>query len=223
MRLVPKPIVKRIQFYENHVQPFAENAGAIGSSPEAVARFAQLVQAARQAYAEQRQAMQIARAATLKLNELARKMNIVGQGIVQGVRSTARSTGDNSVFALANLPTPNRKSPLAAPGTPINLRTKLDAVGNLTLTWDCPNPRDIGGTTYNIWREVGNAGREMVAITARRRFTDSAIPRGVTQIIYHIQAARSTGKGEEARFTVNFGSNQDSPKQRTRQTLFVAA
>jgi hypothetical protein len=223
MRLVPKRIVEKIVFFETHVEPFTRHAEAIGSTPESAAEFAALVTATRAAFDEQQRAMQAARAATLKLNDLARRTQRHGQAIVARARAAAQSRGDVGVLTLAQLPMQKKKSPLPAPGVPTRLRTTLDAVGNLTLSWACRNPRDTGGTMYTIWREIAGMPREKVAIVGKRRFTDTTIPRGVTRLTYFIRPDRSTGPGETASFDVSFGTNEISPEPRTWKSLFVAA
>lgn len=223
MRLVPKQIAKKIQFYENHVEPFTQHAEAIGATPEVVAEFTSLVESTRQAYNEQQAAILAARTATQRLNQLAKRMQLFGQAIIDTARNTADRDFNPSVLILAQIPSRKRKSTIDPPGTPSNLRTSIDGAGNLTLIWDCRNPQGSRSTMYKIYRASKGEPKRMLASVGKRKFVDDSIPAGTTELMYYIEPYRSTGTGETGIFVVKFGSNRTSPTYRTRQQMFAAA
>ena len=54
-------------------------------------------------------------------------------------------------------------------------------------------------------RKVGEGAFEYLGGAGEKKWTDSTLPAGATQITYQIQAVRSTAVGPWAQFNVNFG------------------
>jgi hypothetical protein len=96
-------------------------------------------------------------------------------------------------------------SPLPAPGKPFSLKTMLDGDGSLIVTWKCDNPRGSRGTTYEIWRQVNGGPREFIRTVGTKRYRDAGLPVGVTGLVYHIRAVRSTKVGAWSLFPVSIG------------------
>jgi hypothetical protein len=205
MRLIPKDKVGKIQFCIGHLPAWAEHADQIGVAPEDVALLAGSTEEARLAYAEQQQAQQAAQAATLKLTIALEKMQTQASAILAMVRGKAAGAGPG-VYSLAEIPAPEKPSPIAAPGTPTGFTVSLDAIGAVTLTWKCKNPRGSTGTTYHIWRQIDNGQFVYMGICGTKRYVDQTFPRGTASVTYQIQAMRSTTKGPIALFPVNFGT-----------------
>ena len=129
----------------------------------------------------------------------------MGAGIIRQVHVKATSAGD-SVYSLAQIPSPATPSPLPAPGKPTDFSITLDALGALSLKWKCANPKGSSGTMYQIWRRIGPDGEfTHVGGSGTKRFVDETLPAGSTRVTYQIQAVRSTAVGPLARFDVNFG------------------
>src|SRR5687767_8652336 len=87
MRLVPIKTVKKIQFFLTREGPWADRAGAIGTSPAAVAALAGKVALARARLAEQAAAYQSARNATAALRFAVADMERTGADIVKQIRA----------------------------------------------------------------------------------------------------------------------------------------
>lgn len=114
------------------------------------------------------------------------------------------------MYQVAMIDAPSKGAPIAEPGKPDNFRFALDALGQLTLSWTCKNPRGSTGTMYQIRRKiVGDAHSEFefLAVVGTKKFADETIPAGTKAAIYEIQAIRSTKTGPVATFNVNFGTN----------------
>lgn len=205
MSLVPRKFVDRIQFFNEHLAPWTANAVAIGTTPGEVTTLATQVQAARDAYEAQQAAQGAARAATETLRQAVAAMSNTGAGIIEQVRTKARSAGD-SVFPLAQIPSPAIPSPAGPPGTPYNLVAELTGLGPLNLKWKCTNPVGTTGTVYQIWRRDNGSSPIYLGGTGAKTFVDQTIPPGVNNVTYQIQAVRSTAKGDWATFNVNFGA-----------------
>lgn len=107
------------------------------------------------------------------------------------------------------IPPPAKASPIGPPGQPTQFTFELDARGALELSWKCKNPRGAVGTMYQVSRRIGPGGELVpLGITGEKRFVDETIPAGSTQVIYQIQAIRSTAAGPIATFNVNFGTGR---------------
>jgi hypothetical protein len=194
MRLVPKDINGAIDFFNVHAQFWAQDPGAIGTTPERVAELQARVAAAREAHLAQRQIQDAARSATIALQLALDEMKDLGATIVQ------------EVYIDASLPLPRKGSPIGEPGTPTNFSFKLRPSGALTLKWDCDHPRGAVGTIYRISRCVGsNAPYTFIGTSGKKSFNDATLPAGVARVMYEIVAIRSTKTGKAGEFMVRFG------------------
>ena len=114
------------------------------------------------------------------------------------------TTSDRIGLGLAVRGTPTS---MPAPGTPYRFASTVDAIGQLTLTWDCEQPRGSTGVMYVIHRRLGAAGEfAYLGHTGERRFVDAKLPVGAANVTYQVQAVRSTATGEMAEHSVNFGN-----------------
>jgi hypothetical protein len=225
MATVPKGRIDRVRFYQSHVSVWAAHAQALGTSDERVAELAAITAEARQAYQDQLQAQSAARAATQRFNELVRQLRQSGSSIMKQIHGQAGQAGDG-IYALASISVPKDRSPIGPPGTPTAFRAELDAIGWLTLTWKCRNPRGTEGVLYRVSRAVGETGRLVViGHSGKKKFVDETVPRGVESVTYEILPVRSTGEGKAAYFTVNFGTGEERPRtlQQARPWQFLPA
>src|SRR4051812_20195592 len=110
MGITPKTVIGRIQFAEEHVTPWTDNAVPMGSSASAVLDWKTKVLAARAAYAAQQAAELSRKNATNDLNLALISMDGATASIIGSVRSKAKIVGD-SVYSLASLPAPSAPSP----------------------------------------------------------------------------------------------------------------
>lgn len=210
MRVVPRNKQPQVQFFMTHLPKWTANAEAIGTTPQMVATMADQTEAARAALVEQQMAQQAARNATLKCQIALERMATTGAAILLQIRSRAQTEGAG-VYSLASLTAPAKASPIGAPGTPTEFTYTLDARGALKLRWKCKNPRGSVGTMYQVSRRLGFDGPLVqLGLSGTKRFIDDTIPAGASQIVYQIQAIRSTAVGPAALFNVNFGTTLPS-------------
>lgn len=206
MRLMPESNAEKITFCQTHLTPWADHAEEIGSSPEEIAALADLVQTAREAFNAKQRAEAAAQSATLAMRQAIDAMANAAATVVLKVRAKARQHGD-AIYSLAHIPVPGKGSPIAPPGMPHSFETSLDAaIGAVTLTWTCKNPRGAAGTMYHVRRRIGSDGRfEMLGTVGECKFVDYTIPLGAGEILYEVQGIRSTTVGPKATHAVQFG------------------
>jgi hypothetical protein len=204
MALLPKNNADRVAFFNTRTGLWTTNATAIGTTTTAVTALSSLITTASSALAAQTTAQNAAKAATDAVKNAMDAMTNAGMAIIEQVRTKARSAGD-SVYPLANIPAPATPSPTPAPGTPNNFSATLNADGSLTIEWKCASPG--GGVTYQVYRRVTPTGDfAYQANTGLKKFDDSTIPAGSSQVTYQVRAVRSTAAGAWAQFNVNFGA-----------------
>lgn len=205
MTVLPKNLVDRLQFCENHLSIFGQNAVAIGTSQASVTAMGVKTVAARAALQAQAQAQDAAKAATNNLNLAMAALTDSVSDIIKQIKTQAAIVGP-SVYSLAEIPAPATPSPTPAPGKPTDLTVTLDDTGALNLKWKCPNPAGTSGTIYQIARRIGATGElEYIGGTGKKSFLDTTLPAGAATVMYQIQAVRSTSAGPAAQFIVNFG------------------
>lgn len=203
MAVVPAKKIDKVSFFENHNTPWSTNATALGTTTAAVTDLATKTLAARNAFNAQQSAMDTAKAATETFNAAVDAMATAGAAIISQIRAKAKTSGD-SVYALAQIPSPATPKPAGAPGQPTDFKATLDGNGSLVLTWKCSNT--ASGVIYQIYRALtGSVDFAYLGGSGERKFTDNTIPAGTTMITYQIQGVRSTGAGPWAQFNVNFG------------------
>jgi hypothetical protein len=201
----PKQIVARIQWAENHVAPFTTNAVAIGITSAIATSFQTKTEAARAAL----QARDAAAAALRDRNNDLRmamiELSDAGGAIVNTVHAKADMVGD-SVYSLASIPVPKTPAPRSAPGPLSDLKAALNPDGSIDLTWTGDNGGSVG-TVYQVYRQdTPSDDYEALGVSGEKRWTDTTIPAGSSQVMYKIRALRSTVAGPWAIFPVTFGS-----------------
>jgi hypothetical protein len=208
MGVIPKKIVERIQFYENHTGPFTTNAVAIGiSSADATSLDAKTV-AARDAYSAHQAAKQAAEAATTALYNAMAALSTEGAALIEKIRAHAKQTGNDNIFNLAQIPPPATPQPKGAPGAVTAFTATLTGNGALETAWECANPPGTMGTIYQIYRRIDGAGGFVyVGGSGEKRYEDDTIPAGTFKVEYQIQAVRSRKVGPWTTFTVLFSTD----------------
>ena len=217
MKVVPEGRSDAVQFFQSHIAKWIENADQIGSNPEEMAALQDKINDARDAYTAQLAAQGAAVAATAAFNQMLDELRIMGSCVIGKIHATARIDG-NGIYSLAQIPPPSKPAPVAPPGQPSNFAFHIDGDGSLKLTWKCKNPRNSSGTTYKIERQIGLAGDFVyVGQAGTKRYTDSTVPIGTSNITYRITAMRSTALGPCADFNVTFGGGIPTPQTQNIQ------
>ena len=119
------------------------------------------------------------------------------------------------------LATGTKPSPVSDPGLAYDFTATLNPDGSLKSNWKCKNGRGVTNVMYQVYRRTSATGVPVaLGMTGKREFVDTTIPPGATQVMYQVQAVRSTGAGPWATFMVTFGSNgmtlstEDQPAKR---------
>ena len=206
MSIVPQTELGKIEFYEQHIQSWTDNAAALGVDPATLASLATLITTARAAATAAGDARNAAKAATQTFYNGVGAMHEVGAEIIAEIKNHAKSTNDPGVYSIAKIPPPKTPAPVPPPGVPEAFRVQLLQSGAVKLSWKCANPPRAQGTVYEIARRTGASGAfTPVATVGERSFTDLTVPAGVASVTYRITAQRSTTSGQPANFLVNFG------------------
>jgi hypothetical protein len=205
MGVIPTKPLERVQWYENHIEPFTTNATAIGITSTEATDLQTKTVAARAAYVAQQTAQQSAKVATEAFQNAVAAMSTAGAGLVKKIRVKAETTNNPDVYTLAEIPAPPTPARKPAPGKPSNFQVALGSTGNLALSWKCETFGGAG-TIYQIWRQIGEAGTlEYLGGSGTKEFVDQTLPAGSNNVAYQIQAVRSSAVGEFGTFTVKFG------------------
>jgi hypothetical protein len=206
MGTVPQYPKLRMEWYETHVEQFAANAVAIGTTTTATTDLTTKTTAARDKYNAKLAAENAAKVATSEWHSAIVAMATAGSAIIDQIRAKAKTVGGNSIYELAGIPAPATGTPKPPPGQPTDLKVALDATGALNLSWKCANPPGASGTTYNVFRRIGAVGEfSYLGGSGVREITDESVPAGSALVMYKIQAVRSTSVGPWNTFNVFFG------------------
>ncbi len=105
------------------------------------------------------------------------------------------------------------------PETPFDLKASLGSIGEIKLTW---KNRNATGCVYVVSRQTDGGPFEILGGVGSKKFTDSTLPPGSSQVKYQIQAVRSTGASQCAFLNVSLGvSSRGLPIN--QKTLFKNA
>jgi hypothetical protein len=204
--VLPRNPLEKVQFCENHTTPWSANAVAIGTTAAAVTDLQTKTTAARAAFNAQQAARQAAKVATSAYHQAVTAMASAASDIIKQVKAKA-ATGGDSIYNLAEIPSPATPSPVGPPGTPYEFVAQLDQTGVLRLAWTCDNPAGASGTVYQVSRQIGATGAmQIIGAAGDKKFTDPSVPAGTAQVTYRVQALRSTVAGQPGEFTVKFGA-----------------
>ncbi len=206
MRVLPRGKSAQIMFYQSRLANWAQEAEALGLDPQQIAIMEAKVEAARLAFNAQRQAMSAARARTQALHNALDAMNTHGASLIRQVRARTATIGSKA-YVLAQIPAPDKPSPIGPPGKPDRITVELSEIGGIVLRWTCKNPRGSRGTAYHVHRRIAATGGqwEFLGIAGRKKYVDATVPAGVGVVSYRIQAFRSTALGPVAEHHVNLG------------------
>jgi hypothetical protein len=204
--LLPQTKIGKIQFFQSKIAPWTTNATAIGTTSAEVTALAAKVTAAEDAMADHVAAQAAAKTKTQILDDAIDGLVVSGMAIVKQIRAKAGTAGPG-VYNLAEIPAPATPTTIGPPGTPTKLQATLNPDGSVALGWTCANPAGSQGTIYHVYRQLEATGEfTFVGGTGTRKFTDTTIPSGLTQVVYQIQAVRSSAIGIAAEFIVKFGT-----------------
>lgn len=213
MSTIPQSYPAAIDWCTNHLADWPADPTTIGLDAARVLELAGRTQAASQALADAQQLDNQKKAAFEAYHAAAKSMRDYASQSVGIIRGFAKgSDNPEAVYTAALIPAPADPAPAAEPGVPFNFKTRLLQSGALELAFDCDNQGE-GGVTYAVSRR-DNTGQgasfQFVMNALERKFVDATIPQGTPSVTYSIVGTRSTGLGEPAQTTINFGSGNSA-------------
>ncbi len=207
MGLISQSKIGKIQFFQSKVAPWTTNAVAIGTSAAEVTAMEAKLTAAQDAMNDQIAAYAAAETATNALDNAIDALMNAGTDIIKQIRTKAAIVGGDSVYNLAEIPPRALPSPKPAPGKPTDFGATIEDNGALKLKWKCNNPAGATGTLYQVYRKAeGESDYTYIGGTGEKKLTDETVPAGAAQLMYQIQAVRSTAVGPWATFVVTIGT-----------------
>ena len=205
MRTIPRTILKKIEFFEFHIDQWAANAETLGLTDEAIAQLGARLTAARAAYDTAQTLRQQARSATTTQSAALDSLMELGSAIVATIRAKARLTGDDpSIYATARLSPAKAPEPLPPPAVAEDLQATLLNSGALRLDWEGTT---ANGTCYTIWRQLGrSAPATLLGAVCTRSFVDDTLPAGTPEAVYFVRTHRGELTSDDStHITVRFG------------------
>lgn len=209
MATVPPTKFGKLQFYEAHIDPWTNNAAAIGLGLPDIADLTTATNEARAAYNGLLIARDAAKAATLNFTDKVATMHGapgLGSDMIDTIRNFAQSTDDDNVYVLAQIPAPGTPGAVGPPGIPFDFRVGLLQDGSTELTWKCNNPVGARGTVYEIFRADSGNPMAFLNTAGSKSYTDSTLPSNSSPVTYRVTGIRSTLRGNPGQFTVQFGA-----------------
>ena len=207
--IVPKKDTDFLAWIAQHETVWSDAYQSIGLSEQDATKFAASVRGTEQYWANWLNARQAAKDAARDWREAKSSTRTLASASIRKIKTFAAGAADPAgVYSAAQLPQPKVPSFGTPPGTPTNVRVELDTVtGNLTLRFDCNNPKGLAGTVYTVQRRGGTSGAwTQVGITSVRSFVDTTLIAGSAAVQYQITAFRGSVAGEPSGpVTVTFG------------------
>ena len=224
MSTVPVQGLPRIVFYEAHVPVWTTVATQIGLVSAECTDLTTKTANARTAYAEHIAAQETSKAKTQAYYEALEILSAAGSLAIEKIKVKAKSVGGTSVYSLAEIPPPAIPGPCGPLGTPTAFKAEMSVTGAFTFTWKNANPKSATGVVYQVWLRTTPTGEfTYLGGTGEKKFVDSTLPAGSSQVTYQVQAVRSTGAGAWAQFDVKFGVGGTTSVTETAVSPKIAA
>ncbi len=192
--LPQSPKIDALEWIENHVDVWASVAAPIGLTVEQVSEATAKAVAARNAYEAAEAARQASKAATLTWNNALFDARDSAQGLVSIIKGFADHTGNEDVYAIAQISPPAPPSPTPAPVTPRSLTIALSNMGVVNLAWEGTL---ANRTFYEVQRSFADTPIESdwtpIGSVANRFFDDNTLPNGTPKAHYRVRAVRGAG------------------------------
>lgn len=132
---MPQNNRQALQWVEAHIEPWTDNAAAIGLDASQVSSLASLAAAARARLTAAETRRETSKSATLEFNGAATDMKSLASLMVSTFKNCAESSGDESVYALADVSPASPRSPSPPPNQPTDLRWAVTPTGRVQLSW----------------------------------------------------------------------------------------
>ncbi|UYV11230.1 MAG: hypothetical protein NCW75_07925 [Phycisphaera sp.] len=196
-----------------HLEPWGDNAAAIGLDPTEVTALVTLAGSAETARTEADTARQASKASTLNWYDKADAAMNWARDLILKVKTHAAINNDPQVYVLAQMSPKDPPGETPAPDVPSDIKAELLDQGRVRLTWKGKGPR---GTFYIVKRRLtSETNFTVVATVTDKAFTDEALPFGTDRVTYAIDA-QQTDKlvfGPEKNVQLGVGNGQQAAAQ----------
>lgn len=221
MGTTPGTVIGDIQWYEQRVSEWIENAVAIGISAANATDMQTETTEARGAYDAVLAIRTASKLATENQTAQVKDMRTLGSQLIKSIRAYAiTQPNPNVVYQLANVPPQSTSTP-APPETPHTISSTLTSQGEVQLKWK--GNSNGGGTVYAVSRAVQAdpidpiGSFEQIGLTGSRTFIDASVPACTINAQYIIKAYKGTYQPQVSdTFTVRFTAGSDSDVQQFR-------
>ena len=198
MGIIPDGRTERINFFENRLTIWAQNAAAIGIDPTQATQIAGLTVQARTLFNAAQVARDNAKSATQAQNEAIDAMAAYGSDLIKTIKAYAETESDPGVYNTANLPLPKPRTPLGPAPTPENVTLRLTRAGTIAVGWDADTR---GRMAFVVERRTRMPGElptawSIAGTTTTKSFIDETLPTGLESVEYRVLAERPGGRSE---------------------------
>jgi hypothetical protein len=210
MAVVPDKKAEIVQFFETHLPVWTAQPTKIGLSSAQLTAFAPIVSAARTSFNAAEAARSASKGATTNFNTALSNLKNNGAELIDAIKLYARTTGNDEVYSIAQIPPPAAPSPTPPPSQPTDVEALIEPTGALTLRFKATSAGS--GATYLVKRKLSSETNFRIvgsAETSRSRFksfTDTTLPANANNIQYIIQGQRGRATGPDSSvFVVTLG------------------
>lgn len=221
MSTIPASRPEQIDFFEQHAAVWANDPAAIGLASAVVSELNGLTQQARASFVSVQALRQAALAGTTSYHTATDAMRAAGAAAIDSIRAYAKTTGDDEVYALAQIPPPQQRDPAPPPAAPAEITLSVQPNGSIVVKWKITQPVKGAEIQTVIQRRLNNTGPwENLGVTGLKTFTDSTVPAGAELVTYMLHATRG---GEAGPFSQQTSINLGIPGNQGEQGLSLAA
>jgi hypothetical protein len=218
MPIIPRNLVGKIEFFEQHLPVWAVDPAAIGLDAGQIVDLTARTTQARSDYESAIAIRNSAKAATETQNSAVDFMFDLGADLVKTIRAFAETTDDDAVYAAAQIPAPAPPKPTGPPEMPTNLTADVNNFGSIVLEWK--GSRAVG-TQFILQRQMIPVGAPagpwtFVGSSVTNDYTDTTVPTGFAGVSYRVYAQRAGGTSDVSTpTTISFGTGAGNSSSET--------
>jgi hypothetical protein len=210
MPVVPDKKAEIVQFFETHLPVWTAQPTKIGLSSAQLTAFTPIVNAARASFNAAEAARSASKGATTNFNTALSTLKNNGAELIEAIKLYARTTGNEEVYSIAQIPPPAARTPTPPPSQPTEIEAIIEPAGALTLRFKATSAG--AGATYLVKRKLSTetnfriVGAAETTRTRYKSFTDTTLPTNANNIQYIIQGQRGGSAGPDSSvFVVTLG------------------
>jgi len=198
---------EQIDFFEQHLAVWVNDPAAIGLTSAAVTELNGLTQAARSSFVSVQALRESAKSGTVSYYNATDAMRTAGAAAIDSIRAYAKTTGDDEVYAIAQIPPPAQRDPAPPPAAPTDITLSVQPNGAIQVKWKITQPAPGAEIQTVLQRRLNNLGSwENLGVTGLKTFTDSTVPGGTELVTYMLHATRAGVSGPFSQQTsINLG------------------